>query len=55
MIVIPHKQPTKQIPTSNGIFSGNETKEDFSSLFERAEDGFNQASSPEILRIRIPD
>jgi hypothetical protein len=41
VIVIEHKQLAKQIPAFNGIFSCNGTKEDFYSLLEGAEHGFN--------------
>ncbi len=41
MIIVPDEQLAEEIPTFNGIFSGNGTKEDFSSLLERAEYGFN--------------
>ena len=54
MIIVPHEQLTEKIPAFNRI-SSNRTKEDFNSLFEGAEDGFNQASSPETFRARIPD
>jgi len=55
MIIIPHKQLTKQIPTSNGIFGSNRTKEDFHPLLERTKYRLDQASSPKTLRARIPD
>jgi len=41
MIIVPHEQFAEQIPTTNGIFSGNGTKEDFSSLLERRKHRFN--------------
>jgi hypothetical protein len=41
MIIVPYKELTEEVPTFNGIFSGNRAKEDFHSLLEGAENGFN--------------
>ena len=47
MVIVPDEQLTG---TDSSIFSGNGTREGFSSLLEGAEHGFNQASFPETLR-----
>ena len=54
MIVVPHEQLTKQIPTSNRIFS-NRTKEEFHPLFERTKYRLDQASFPKTFHAQIPN
>lgn len=53
MIIVPHEQLTKQIPTSNRLLCCYRAEEYLYPLFKRAEHGFNQAMLPEALRARI--
>ena len=54
MIVIEYEEFAEEVPVSDRIFSCDRAEKYFNSLFERAEDGFDQASFTERAGIRIP-